>query len=310
MSEITNAALEMAPYAGAAIGYGAGRILEATAVNHIDQNRRALVGSYEGRGSQMASRPKVWERVTPTLAVVAAVAGFAVGEAVQTNEMTIGTKPVIELSVDHTYRTQEDGTVDAINTVATTIMQSRAISARALLAHNGAYDSVTSPNQVEADPPYGHTGSLSKATGDAISRAYASSEPAITNAIGNNTGHNAGVLVVTGGSRIGESRTVIERAKDNGNIPVFIADAGPENTPTAKELQTIAKETHGQYWHVPKQTDGIEEKISKTIIPPEIKVKDDGQRNVLIGIAGVLAVSMSLQFARRRQATTGETRVA
>jgi hypothetical protein len=293
-----NEIMEFLPVVTAAGGYAAGQVMEQVAQNRIARNREQLIGAHEIVEGGYDGRQSRLSRATAVLAIMGATAGLAIGEAVKPHETHIETRAYVAAPVDHSIAVSNDNKQKLIDSTAAKLMETDGITSQALMATGGDYKTVKKSAELTVDDPYGPQ-SMAEATKAAMDNAYSNA-----NAMSSTGGKtSAGVFVVTDGSSIGRASTVVSRAHERGNLPIFIANAGEDDSPTAKDLKLIAKQTNGQYWHITPKTTGIEDKIATQIVPHEITAKANGER-LPWGIAAALLLGgMAKQFKRRERET-------
>jgi hypothetical protein len=312
MSEIINYLPEVAT----AVGYGAGQVADIVAAKYAAQRGEAVVEAW-GPLNEQADQPaheaskRFSDRVNRMVAPLALVGAFAAGSGAiawspQTAHKT--TSSVLEEVVDHSFQTGQDGSYKNINTIAGGFATAKTLKLRAIVAHNGGYDAIQI-SQLPADTPYGPA-SVESALAVAMSDAFNSSAPGQSNVLGTGEKRSAGLLVLTDDNPIGNVDTIVTMAKEDGNLPVFVANAGDSNTQTAKDLQTIAKRTGGQYWNAKSGTPSVASNIESHITPHEVAepVSNDSENWLkVLNIISVLAAGVMIRrraeilFSRRQK---------
>lgn len=300
----SNEVLTFLPEMSAVAGYVAGYGAEVLARHSIEANRTAAVGAHENVSLESHRRDLLgkWAgRLSATLALVGATAGFAIGQALRPHDASLVEKPTLVEAVDHNFRLGSfgDNSVGQINKIAEGVAASKSLKLHVYIGQ-GDSDLLKNVNQLNQEPygPVAVAGTVDKAIGS----AYSNSVPVSSNGLGEGNKRNAGVFVVTDDNSAGQVNGVVEKAKQNGNIPIFIANVGSDKDQTAQDLKDIAKQTGGQYWHATGNPQQISSAIRQEVVPRPIAIKKNSSDRIAWLAEGLALVGIAaLRFRRRSQ---------
>jgi hypothetical protein len=246
---------------GLAAGYIAGQVTDAVAARHAAKTGEAVASAWGPVDGSPESTPKIRRnalaRLIAPLAVIGTAAGGLTANAWFDHEPVKGGNTTVEAVVDHSFQTSQNKLFTRINELASKADQAKNIDLRTVVAHNGSQDAMDI-HDLAKDTPYGPP-SVGQALKVAMDSAFKGRSQ---------TGEkqSGGIFVVTADNPIGNAKSVVQTARQNGNIRISIANVGPNNDQVAQSLHTIAKQTGGQYWAANKSDgkiiDGLEASIA------------------------------------------------
>lgn len=297
---VSNELLVYAPEIATVAGYGIGQAAEQIARGRIAANRKSLFPALEGeprqpdRNAEALDRQTILQRSVAKLAIIGALAGFSFGMGVKPQDSPPEKPLPLSIVADHAFSVQQNDNITEVNALARAVATGN-ISADIIVAHNGSYNAISS-DQLKQDQPYGPP-SVQTALEVALNRTAKPS---------NGENKSVGVLVITDDNGVGSVKGVSSQSKEQGGVPVLIANVGTGNDGTAGTLRAVARATNGKYWDAhsnPKQTaEQIKNYLKRPSTQPE-RASSNEYRTALILLGGVLSLFGVQQFYRRRSET-------
>lgn len=322
-----NEMIQYLPEAIAAVTFVAGVAVDRIASERGDAKREAALhtqgvteealqarrqGNFVGEEPTAESEQRSGKLINRAIGIavptsMALAAGLSVSAWME-NPQPESKGAVLNVVAQHDYASGVDGSARKANSIVSVFNKSGTLKLRAVVAHNGSYDFVQAKD-VSKDTPYGPTSvkeTLPIVLGDAASKAA----PVQSNAIGSGESSSAALLLAVDNDSIGQPSKVIEQAKQNGNLPIYIANVGKGNNATTLDLKKIAEKTGGKYVDASKNTGEVAKKLAQSIEPRQVAepAPKDGKINeklfslMAIGLAaGLIKKRAEAQFKGKRK---------
>lgn len=241
-------------------GYAGGQVAEHIARSKIDENREAILGAaHDGAVDESLAKNSWLRRTTAQLAIIGALTGFSASQALQP-EGDSGTPSVAGVAIDNPYVAAKDGGAKRAVAIANELTNTNEVDIQAVVAHNGDYGPIKL-SELSKDRSYGPSSidTATTATMNSVFNTVRSDEA------GSDENIDAGVLIVTNGNPIGKVETVVAKAKQSGDMPVYIANVADQNRKIDTDLKAIADKTGGKYWDIDTDPQDIANGVEKGI---------------------------------------------
>ena len=233
---------------GVAVGYIAGLAVDTLSVKKASENLGGLSLSHETTADEINSSTKFSKiqknasRFIAPLALTGAFLGGSVGMLFQGTNAKIKEPSSIEIVVDHSGYTIGDGSIESVNSIASSFSGNKNFDSKVLIAGSGQVI-VSKPESVASDNPFG-IAPLDQALTSALTQISSNQGDS------KNSNKSNAVLVISDDNSVGSVDSAVSLAK-SGNIPVFTVDVSSSQNQTSSDLNTLATSTGGNFWQSP-----------------------------------------------------------
>lgn len=287
--------------AAAASGYAVGTALDLLALRRHDKTAEPL-NEMLPNAVPMHSERRRMGKIVSGVGALCMSAGAFIGLAVEGQSQSVQ-PATVQVVVDHSGPTTRSfngqSAYNTENQFITKFDTEINASTNYLSSKLGTF-SILSKGQVLKETAYGDAN-----LHDAISSALKQTAKVETSYLKEKNNRNTGIVVLTNGNNIGDSKSILDEATAQGKTPIFVVNvrAQNKNQDTVKNLQDIAVKSGGKYWDSKTaDAENIASAVEKTIQPTvEKKAKKHPGAPLYLALAGICLGAGAAQL--RRNAT-------
>lgn len=234
---------------GLTAGYAVGQALDVYTTNKSKNDIGSVSSSHESVAKELDNSVRVSElsrsigrRILAPLALSGLVSGGLLGLAYSSEPTNARVPANIEIVVDHSGFTANDGTVAKTNNIVEQFSSNKNFKSEALVAGSGQITPMN-PGDVASNTAFG-VAPLDQALTQAIGQIQN------INSAPNSSKAEGAVLVVTDDNNIGSLQTA-EALAQPGHIPIFTVNVSPNSTNNSATIGELSKATNAKNWTNP-----------------------------------------------------------
>ncbi|MHB1865374.1 MAG: hypothetical protein ACYCPS_04435 [Candidatus Saccharimonadales bacterium] len=248
-----------------------------------------------------------WRRGLSEIALSGATAGALLGAAAYTPPAHVeAAGPVIAIdNLDFQYPlvngdiSPHDETAQLQNGVAASLFTHEQNFHLFAATDNIPLMPVSNQAELRSIKPYGGSNNIQSAVKIELANGFTNAPEAQTNVLSQVHARSGALLILDNNESIGQADVIIQQAKKDGDIPVYIANAeSNKNKANTQALKEISTATHGYYWQLTQakgETARVAKSIESTIRPKKLvgETNNNETRYIDLALAGLIIVAIT-----------------